>query len=407
MEIGEARNMTCADLTVRMLGDFSISLGGQTIADASSRSRKMWLLLAYLIYCRNRPVSQEDLLRLLWEEDEGSANPLNALKTMLHRARSVLNQLGPDAGHHLIVRQGGCYLWNPTVPLKVDAEEFETLCREGAAAQDGDVRLDKFRRALALYQGDFLEKLSAEPWVVPIAAYFHHLYVETAQAAVALLEERGRPEEVVSLCREALRREPCGEALYRSLMRALLALGRQQEVLSAYEEMSDLLLTTFGVMPEEETRALYREAARTVNDRALTPEDLQAQLREPPSQPGAMLCDYDFFRVIYHAEARAVARNGNAVHIALLSVAGEEGEDLPRRSLDLAMDHLQEVIRGNLRKGDVAARCSLSQFILMLPQANFENSRMVCDRIVRAFARQYPHSPARLHCSVHPLEPNV
>ena len=158
---------------------------------------------------------------------------------------------------------------------------------------------------------------------------------------------------------------------------------------------------------DRESRAIYREAVRTVNDRALTPEAMQEQLREPPSQAGAMLCDYDFFRVIYHAEARAVVRNGNAVHIALLSVTGEKGSPLPRRSLDRVMEHLQEIIRTGLRKGDIASRCSVSQYILMLPQANYENSRMVCDRVIRAFFRQYPHSPAQLHYSVQPLEPNV
>ena len=42
----------------------------------------------------------------------------------------------------------------------------------------------------------------------------------------------------------------------------------------------------------------------------------------------------------------------------------------------------------------------------MLPQANYENSCMVCERIVGAFSRRYPHSPALIHYSVQPLEPS-
>ena len=41
----------------------------------------------------------------------------------------------------------------------------------------------------------------------------------------------------------------------------------------------------------------------------------------------------------------------------------------------------------------------------MLPQANYENSCMVCERIVGAFSRRYPHSPVQLKYAVHPLEP--
>ena len=69
------------------------------------------------------------------------------------------------------------------------------------------------------------------------------------------------------------------------------------------------------------------------------------------------------------------------------------------------MDNLLEQIRINLRRGDTVARCSASQYILMLPHANYENSCMVCERIIRAFCRQYPHSPAQLHYSVRPIEP--
>jgi hypothetical protein len=41
----------------------------------------------------------------------------------------------------------------------------------------------------------------------------------------------------------------------------------------------------------------------------------------------------------------------------------------------------------------------------MLPQANYENSCLVCQRIIKAFFRQYPHSPADIQFSVRPLEP--
>ena len=71
------------------------------------------------------------------------------------------------------------------------------------------------------------------------------------------------------------------------------------------------------------------------------------------------------------------------------------------------MENMRNLICLNLRKGDIASQCSISQFILMLPQANYENSCMVCERVIRAYCRQYPHSPATLHYSVQPLEPNA
>ena len=64
------------------------------------------------------------------------------------------------------------------------------------------------------------------------------------------------------------------------------------------------------------------------------------------------------------------------------------------------------LLRGNLRRGDVISRCSVSQFVIMLPQANYENSCMVAERLTGAFYRRYPHSSARLRCMVQPLIPN-
>ena len=398
--------MESANLQIRMLGEFSVHLGQQEINDSDNRSKKVWLLLAYMIYCRERTVSQNELVGLLWGEEESSSNPLNALKTMFHRVRSMLNQLDGSAGHSLIIRRDGSYAWNTAIPFVFDTDDFESLCKAGDAAPEEE-RLDLYLQALALYRGDFLQKLSTEPWVVPIAAYFHNLYVRTVLAALPLLESRGRKDEAVDLCRKAVRQEPYNETLYQHLMRDLLDLGDQRGAITVYEEMSELLFSNFGIMPNEELRTLYREAARTINDRALSIGTLMEQLREADGPRGALFCEYDFFKVLYHAEARAIARSGDAVHIGLLSVSGENSEELPRRSLDRCMENLQALIRTNLRRGDIASRCSVSQYILMLPQANYENSCRVCERIVKAFFRQFPHSPAQLHYAVQPLEPNT
>lgn len=393
------------ELRVRMFGDFSIQYGEAEISDCDNRSRKVWLLLAYMIYCRNRAITQDELIGLLWGDEERSTNPVNAMKTMFHRVRTTLNHLGDNVGHTFIIRQGGNYAWNPEILFFFDVAEFELLCKASDGAQTDEKRLEYCLKALELYRGDFLSRLSSEPWVVPISTYFHNLYIQAVQTTLALLEKSGRPKEVAALCRKAITIDPYNESLYQHLMRALMNLSDQRGVIQVFEDMSDLLFSNFGIMPSDETKALYREAKRTVNDRAVSPATVREQLQEPFSTGGALFCDYDFFKVIYHAEARVVARSGDAVHIGLLSVVGLNGAALAKRSLDICMENLQELICSNLRKGDIASRCSISQYIIMLPQANFENSCLVLDRIIKAFSRQYPHSPATLHYSVQPLDP--
>ena len=172
--------MATEALRVCMFGEFSLSLNGQTINDSDNRSKKIWLLLAYMIYFRNRGISQEELIELLWGDEESSSNPINALKTMFHRTRNMLDRLGAGTGHTLIVRRQGDYTWNPDLPCSFDVDEFDAGCQKAKSASDDEARIEAYLRVLPLYRGDFLPKLASCPWVVPINAYFHNLYIQSS-----------------------------------------------------------------------------------------------------------------------------------------------------------------------------------------------------------------------------------
>ena len=390
---------------ITMLGGFSIEANGHSVDDSLNRMKKVWLLLAYLICCRSSGTSQEALLSLLQGGSDESADPGGRIKTMFHRARTMLNQLGENFGHTLILNQGGNYLWNTEIPLQLDVEQFEQLCTSASRESGKDARLALYLQALELYRGDFLPKLSAEPWVIPISAYYHQMYLSAAEEALALLEQDSRWDDCIRLCQQALKIEPYSEAVYQALMRSQLALELRSAALHTYEEMCELLFSAFGVMPSDESRRLYRLAARETEGSAIPAGTVREQLREPAGTKGAMVCEYDFFRLLYRVQARSLPRSGDTIHIALLSLHGQNGKELPRRSLDTAMENLQDLIVHALRQGDVISKCSVSQLIIMLPQANYENSCAVCQRILRAFHRQYPHSPAQIRFSVQPLEP--
>lgn len=390
-------------LQVQMLGQFTLRYGDRTISDSDDRSRRVWSLLAYMLYNHGRSFAQEELIHLYWSNNEKSADPGNALKSIFHRIRTALDKLQPGLGRLLIRRKAGRYFWNNVMPLSLDIEDFEAHFHAAEAAGDDDVRLAEYQAALALYAGDPLPRMTDEIWTIPIVAYYHSLYTRAAAGAIELLEKQERTVEAVALCRRAIHIELYQEDLYEHLMRGLLRTGDMKGAMSVYEEMSELLFAHFGVMPSETLRTLYRQATRTVNDRTLTMDEVCSQLEEPAPHSGAMVCEYDFFKILYRAEARSIARNGHSANICLLSVSGKDGEMLARRSLDPAMNNLQVLVQNNLRRGDVIARCSISQYIILLPQANYENSRMVADRLVSAFYRRYPHSPARLRYTVQPL----
>ena len=396
--------MSIETVKVNMLGDFSIEWNGAVIADTENRSRKIWLLLAYMIYNRSRSISQEELSELLWNDGGSDVDPRGAIKTSFFRVRAMLDGLGKGTGRTLILNDKGNYYWNPDIPVRLDAECFEEFVNKAHKAADEGEMLDYYQQALDEYHGGFLHNMQMDFWVMPLNAYFSNAWLETTLTAIDLMEKRQLTDSTVALCREAVKREPYNEDLSLHLMKNLLEVRDTKGIAEEYARISEQLNDMFGIQPCDEIRAIYRKAQSTLNENGVSFDIIYDQLQEQDAERGALVCDYDFFRVLYHSAARSIARSGDVVHIALFTLQPAE-ESLSKSSLSRAMDNLQDQLRISLRSGDSVARCSGSQFIVMLQQANFENCNMVCDRVVRAYKKQYPHSPARPVFSVRPIKP--
>lgn len=396
-------------LTIRMLGGFSIQYNDREINTSNSRSRKLWLLLAYLVYYRKRCICREELVDLLWvreSADDDRVNPSGALKTTFHRVRTLLNQLDESLGQTLIPLTNGNYAWNREIKFQYDVDEFEKLVKIGETSENEEERLAAYLKAVELYRGDFLPSFSTEPWVIPVSAYYHNIYIHALLNALPILENNNRFQEAVTLCRSAIKVAPDHEGLYQHLMEDLLNLGKPNDVITVYNDMRSLFLVSFGIMPSEELRAIYREALYTLNHQTLDIHQILAQLKEPEhSIKSAFFCDYDIFKTLYHTEVRNAAGNGKNIPVCLLTIKSKNPkEKLSRRSLDRCMENFQGVIKNSLRPSDIVARCGISQYVLLLRHVTHKDCFPVCERLAQAFYRQFPHSPGEISFEVNPPE---
>jgi len=391
-------------ISVKMLGSFSVSTGTETLSDNENRSRKMWLLLAYLIYNRGRIIRQNELMEMLWNENDSEINSNGALKTLFYRIRAELNKLWDGAGKQLIISKGNGYAWNQEYETEVDCEEFDKLSE--IISQKEEDSLEETMELFRLYRGEFLERFPSEFWVIPLAAYYHNIYIQHLLQTVPIMYEKQMYEELAEFCRDAVLVEPFNEEIHGWLMKAYTAVEKQGLAIEVYQKFSNRLLSELGVMPSEEIRAIYHEATKSTNQHMLTVSMLQEQLQEECSAPGALVCEYDFFRVLYFSMARSVLRSGIAVHMVLLSIKEKKGIQLTEKKREKIIENLKEVLHASLRRGDSAARCSAQQYVIMLPQANFENSQMVCERILRTYYQTYSRADAELRYEVFPLKPD-
>ena len=104
------------------------------------------------------------------------------------------------------------------------------------------------------------------------------------------------------------------------------------------------------------------------------------------------------------AKCAKVVRGGESrAHSVLLAAL----EASPESELLAVQDGARPLVTPELigRTVAAAARCGAGQFILLLPQADYDASRAVCARLVRNFTRRYPHSPLRLTFFVQTLPP--
>lgn len=312
-------------VSITLLGGFTMNVDEEILTDEVNRSQKIWNVLSYLIVHRDRNVPQSEFIEQFWP-DENSSNPVNALKTLLYRVRAMLEPLfGADIDP--ILSQRGSYSWNRAIECSVDADEFERLCQKAAEARLSDEkRMELYRRADALYRGDFLPKLSNELWTIPITARYHNLYLKSVKEFAALLEKHEAFEEMAAVCMRASLIDQLDEEIHILIVRALLRQGKDAAALAHYESATDLLYRNLGVRPSQELRALYTEIMAVEKGLETDLEVIQGDLREAAARPGAFVCEYGFFKEAYRLEARRAARSGQSVHVGLITVSLPAGE---------------------------------------------------------------------------------
>lgn len=391
-------------LYITLLGGCSLSYRDCTLDSKTIRSKRIWTLIEYLITYRTRKVTQDELIDLLYPDDR-SDTPLNALKTLVHRARNLLNELHFVGGKDIIRQVPGGYAWNTELPTRVDVDDFEELISESnAVADDKEMQLARRLEAIRLYRGDYLPEASAEAWVVPITAYYRFLYVSTVNSVLEELAGESRFQELINVAQRAISIDPYEERLYYYL---ILALGSTDQVVAAkaqYEYLTDMLHREFGVTPSKELQALYKKITKTGNGIETDLGIIKSQMREVNRRQGAFFCDYDLFKEVYRLEVRSAARLGKPIHLCLISVSDRRGETLSRRTLENVMRKLADSIQRSLRSGDIFSRYSSAQYVILLPQASYENSRMVMERIIRNYKLDHSHSPAKLDYTIQEID---
>lgn len=374
---------------IRTLGEFSIQWGNHRVSDADGRTRKVWLLIEYLVTNRQKSFSLEQLVEAIWSDSEESDNPKNALKNLVYRARTMLKAL-TEEDVDFIVYANNSYTWNPILPCVVDVEEFEGLCAKGENhSLEAQERIDAYKKAIGLYRGEFLPKSSYLSWVITKNSYITSQYSKAVDQVVQMLEAKQQYQQIVEVCEMAVVQTPFEESIHYELLKALIASGQRRKAISHYEYLAEFFYEKLGVTLSEPVRALYKEMTTGMEALEADMDSIEQDLQEADMPQQAFYCDYEIFKQMYRLQARSIARTGQSVHIGLLTLRNRKGDILDLKLMQTAMNQLRAAALGSLRKGDLVSAYSSNQLVVMLPMTTYENGQKVLRRILAAFTKKH------------------
>ncbi len=391
-------------IEVNMLGEFSITINGHQLTNLKGRTKRVWMLIEYLLANRHKDISIETLTEVLWEEDECS-DPLNALKNLIYRARELLKGISQNENAQYIQYIRNTYAWNNYYPCTIDTEQLVDFWKQGCdTAKSDEDRIEAFKKAIALYCGEFLPKSSYSRWVVSQGAYYAAVYNECVLKSCTLLIDLQRYDEVISICETALSLTPLEESIHKVLLFAYITTGQRNKALDHYNYAIDLFYKELGVNIADSMRPLYKELINNINQVEMDLTVIKNDLKEAANTSGAYYCDYDVFKSIYRIQARSVMRTGQSIFIVLFTLSDSNGEIPDYEVAILAADRLKSAIMDSLRKGDAVASYSSTQFIVMLPLISYENAEMVTNRILQKFHFRYRKDDVKVTTRINALD---
>lgn len=255
-------SVTHAVVGIQVLGGFSLTRDGAAVPDTQLPTGKMRELLAYLLV---HPVaSKEDIGLALWP-DASAAQVRNIFHVTLHHLRKALGEerwIVFEKNRYRLLRESpehGRLEADVDAVLAASTETRHALRRRTEVAADDVAR---WRRAFERGQGDLLQGIVAEEWLVPVQDRVRAAWAEGMDALIQLARVAGQHDAMIPLCELLVAKEPFRESAHRSYMEALDALGEPARALAHYEALAVMLRREVGSKPSAETQALAARLRR-------------------------------------------------------------------------------------------------------------------------------------------------
>ena len=293
--------------------------------------------------------------------------------------------------------------------VNFDIEQFDKLMNEAKQENSLEKAELLYEQAIALYQGDFMVRLTDMHWILTLHTYYHSLYLSCVKALSEIYLKLERYENLEKICTDALKLESGDEELYCYQIEARMRCGKVNLAMESYEKAREIMEKELGVRKTTILNKVYDELMKiSKGGSSYNIEEIKEDIEE--SNPtGVFMCGYPIFKEIYHLEARKSTRSEEPENLVLLTVQAREIEEpaVAEFRVKQVMAGLEETIGECLRVGDVAAKYSDTQFILLLPTCTQELAMLVANRIIsRLYAKNSNYKKVNVKINVEEVSMN-
>lgn len=252
---------TLPEVSIITLGQFSVYINKQPIADNVWDGNKPKLLLKSIICHNTKEVSKEMIIDDIWPESSLKAGEKN-FKVNLHRLRKALEpNVNKQVGYSYVTMDTGRISLHPEL-VTVDIDTFNTLVQHGyekLARDEVALAISFFEQAVTIYKGDFLAEEPYEAWIDLKRDALRTNYIEILMTLARIYEEQEQSFQAAEYLKKAIQADHLYEEAYQNLMIVYADGGMITAAISLYEKWQQIAISELGVEPDSETRNIYNK----------------------------------------------------------------------------------------------------------------------------------------------------
>ena len=364
-------------LYIYTFGNFLVRKEDKIIfSGENSHLNKRWQLFLYLLFNRDKKISNQKLIKLLNLEE--NVSPQQSLRALVYRLRKDLDLKNSK----FIINSKKGYLFNSDSSYWLDCQYFSGMIKRAKSIEEKERSLDLYQEAISLYKGSFLNNQQLNDIKFnQLQEKYQELYKEAVLKLGKIFAEDKKHKKAVDLYEKAIQLNPLNIDFYTALISSYKKMGRPDLALTKTEEALLYLKNTDLPVPEKlnlEINNFFKTDIQKAPQSILENNKL---CRGDIFECGPMT-----FASIYSLEKRRSRRQDKNIYLVHIKINGTSAA----KKLAKAEKILRRTINNALRSNDILTRWKTRYYLVLFVDIKASTVDKILKRIQNLYNDSFP-----------------